>query len=530
MTDRKKITKDQIPAFMYLIDQLDKLYASDKTGIESKAFTIFENIKNVKIVPKTIQRWLEMLTGGDIIQPLKASLQPFVQAFDPKQPDNKSFDSFERDEQEEITWFKKSFPHPWINNWKTEIEPDVLVKELSESVEYCQNESAIDFTEFVNERTKNFVGREQVYQSLDGFRKNYESGYFVLCGKPGMGKSAFLSSLAKQNNEIHHFIDSQRNGRNSIHDVLDDILSKIARKYNHNISRDIPIERILKLVSDNLHDEEKCIIIIDAIDELKEFNSIKEERSTNILNFPRTLPKGIYCVFSIRERDQLPLRAMNIEHFELHPDAEGNESDIRTYIRTFLEREGVEEFMLKNKLRKEDFEDLLSQKSEGNFMYLHCVLPQIEAGYYKDVELKEIPKGLYPYYENHWDRIKGKDKDAWFEYKLPIISMLTLSGMRLSVEMIREYARLPKTSMVVGVLDDWKQFFFKEDLGIPSLNLILYRLYHSSFKDFLKQKSQVQAEKIDMRRFLEDFIMKNKKNYGDDSNLDDFLDGLKGDI
>ncbi len=166
-------------------------------------------------------------------------------------------------------------------------------------------------------------------------------------------------------------------------------------------------------------------------------------------------------------------------------------------------------------------------------MYLHCVLPQIETGFYNDVKLDEIPDGLDSYYNDHWERIKGKDEKAWFEYKLPIISMITLSKMSLSVEMIREYAKLPKTAMVISVLEEWKQFFFEKNVGPEFLNIKLYKLYHSTFKEFLKKKSQIQAEQIDIKRFVKDFIIKYQKVYSNESQLEDFMElhkKLKGEI
>lgn len=423
----------------------------------------------------------------------------------------------------------------------------------------------IDFTDFIEERTQDFVGRKSVFQAVQEFQEKYESGYFVLTGKPGMGKSAYYGKSVKQQQLTHHFINSDRQGRNTAKAVLGNIAFRLDKKFRLELKsvgfNDVFINQLLKSVSDKLKKDESCSIIIDGIDELSSFETLKKDKKTNILFLPRTLPKGIYFLLSIREFDDLPLQAMNIKHFELHPNSEENQADIREYICSYLDKEGIKEFLKKNKMSSSDFESKMYQKSEGNFMYLHCVLPQIEKGYYHDVTLEKVPAGLDSYYEDHWERIKGEDEKAWFEYKLPIISMLTLSGMTLSVEMIREYARLPKTAMVVSVLENWKQFFFEKNIGLNvsgkshlntfkdflekkvsqveeeresnDSNIKLYKLYHSSFKDFLEKKAEVQAEKIDIRRFVSEFILKYQKLYNSERIAQSVLDlheNLKGDI
>lgn len=402
-------------------------------------------------------------------------------------------------------------------------------------------EDSIDFTPFIKERTDNFVGRVEVQKEYQKFLLKYESGYFVASGKPGMGKSAFMAYLAQSGLPIHHFINSDRDGKNTPLDVMRNITSCLEREYNvfldsFTLSDEMNIDSasILKRVSENLQPHQNCIILIDGIDELSGYDTLKKTKDVNIFHFPKRLPKGIYIVLSIRERDELSLKAMNETHYEFLPDSEENQKDIRAYIHKFLQKDGIISFMQKNGLDSFEFENLLAEKTEGNFMYLHCVLPQIELGYYKDVKFEEIPSGLNPYYEDHWNRMKGVDEKGWFEYKLPIISVLTLSGMSLSTEMIRQYANLQKGAQVIAVLEDWKQFFYKKDVGLDFLGISIYTLYHTSFKDFLNQKSLVQAEQVDIKRFVKDFIIKNQETYNPTSedeaeNLLNFHKMLRGD-
>ena len=441
-------------------------------------------------------------------------------------------------------------------------ESDGKTKEPNGNVDL--EKGYIDFTDFIEERTQNFVGRKKVFQALKDFRKTYESGYVVLTGKPGMGKSACYSKLASEYQYVHHFINSDSQGRKNINAVLGNIAYRLEDKfhtdseYRRSEKSDLFTGNLLGNISKNLKAKEQCCIVIDGIDELEEFDEIKGNRDTNIFRLPRVLPKGVYVLLSIREFNDLPLKAKNLAHIELLPDSQENQENIREFVVNFIKKKGIVEFIERNKLQNVDFESKMVNKSEGNFMYLHCVLPQIEKGYYRDASFEEIPTGLIPFYEDHWGRMKGKDEKAWFDYKLPIISMLTLSGMTLSVEMIREYAKLPKTAMVIRVLEDWKQFFYEKKIGLSNPSdkgskmhhktfedflekkaeddaddIVLYKLYHSSFKDFLKKKSEVQAEKIDIRRFVSEFILKYQKLYNSEKIAESILElhqKLKGDI
>ncbi|NJK78298.1 MAG: ATP-binding protein [Nanoarchaeota archaeon] len=63
----------------------------------------------------------------------------------------------------------------------------------------------ISFTAFIEERAKNFVGRRFVVEQLDNFMKHSPSGYFIIKGEAGIGKSALIAHLVKERKYVHHF-------------------------------------------------------------------------------------------------------------------------------------------------------------------------------------------------------------------------------------------------------------------------------------------------------------------------------------
>ncbi|MFZ3374709.1 MAG: hypothetical protein WA183_04065, partial [Chthoniobacterales bacterium] len=55
--------------------------------------------------------------------------------------------------------------------------------------------SAIDFSQHVRERSRNFVGREWVFRELDEWLKSDHDRYFLITASPGFGKTAISAQL-----------------------------------------------------------------------------------------------------------------------------------------------------------------------------------------------------------------------------------------------------------------------------------------------------------------------------------------------
>ncbi len=63
------------------------------------------------------------------------------------------------------------------------------------------------FANLIEERTRNFVGRQFIFDGIDKFIENpaFRSGYILIKGEPGIGKTALVAKLIKERNWIHHF-------------------------------------------------------------------------------------------------------------------------------------------------------------------------------------------------------------------------------------------------------------------------------------------------------------------------------------
>ncbi len=76
----------------------------------------------------------------------------------------------------------------------------------------------IDFGEFIEKSTADFVGRRWVRTAVDDFLKAASPRCFLLLGEPGCGKTAFAADLIKRRGYPHHFIGlgSQTDQRGSL--------------------------------------------------------------------------------------------------------------------------------------------------------------------------------------------------------------------------------------------------------------------------------------------------------------------------
>src|SRR5436305_10602995 len=69
------------------------------------------------------------------------------------------------------------------------------------------------FDTLISDKIQDFVGRQFVFDALDKFLEAHNSGYFVIRGVPGIGKSALMAKLINDRGYIHHFNIASQNIR-----------------------------------------------------------------------------------------------------------------------------------------------------------------------------------------------------------------------------------------------------------------------------------------------------------------------------
>jgi hypothetical protein len=369
-----------------------------------------------------------------------------------------------------------------------------------------------DFGSYITKRTEGFVGREFAFKKIEEFINKRQSGYFLVLGQPGMGKTALAAQFVKLHGCVHHF-NQRAIGLTTADAFLRNVCAQLIAAYN--LGGPVPGERetrtgadlvaILDKVSAKRNPEQKIVIVINALDEADEIRG-----GANTLYLPNELPNGVYVIVTMRENAAGKLPAIDLKEGSvvLAPKSQENIADIRHYLSTWVPQKGIQAYMRLHNLDQAAFIGKIEERSQYNFMYLHHVLPTIERGDYTDRVLSTLPLGLERLYEEHWDLMRGKDDEAWFNYKLPILWALAIKNQPLPVESIAKFSGVRDINRVVAMLQPraWGQFLNIEKDTVDGETVKLYSLYHATFQEFLRQKDELAGFRMSLeakRRFIE---------------------------
>ena len=352
------------------------------------------------------------------------------------------------------------------------------------------DEYPAEFKSLIKEKIKAFCGREFVFKEFDNFIKGNPNGYFTLVGDAGMGKSAIVAKYVYEHKCPCHF-NIRADGRNRPELFLESIRKQLVKRYGLGNTDKVNLSALLQKVSENLGGQ-KLVIVVDALDE------VEQTGGGNILDFPTTLPDGIYFLLTRRpyERENKRLSVspgVGMTELDLRAsEYEGlSRDDVKKYIGSMLNADPdygdkLQNWVQERDINKEDFIEQVAEKSENNFMYLRYVLPDIAKGYYPDLSLTKLPDGLQDYYQQHWVRMGMEDKPQ--ENKVIVLFILVESRTLPTLEMIAEWAQEDESD-VEDVLKEWVEFWRKQEIE----GQICYSIYHASFLDFLKGKRKLDS-------------------------------------
>lgn len=347
----------------------------------------------------------------------------------------------------------------------------------------------------IKAKTHDFVGRKFIFDKINEFIESNPRGYFVVRGDPGIGKTSLAAQYVKTAACVHHF-NKRTEGITSAESFLKNLCAQLIGAYALDYTK-LPaetgqdagiLETLLRQIGEKLSCHgRKLIIVVDALDEAD--HQSHKERS-NTLYLPRLLPAGVYFILTERQGAEVPLY-IECEYAEymIEPGSRENSEDVAAYLNLKVQHPGVASYIAKNRIGRATFIDRLQELSQGNFMYLHYVIPEIANGAYTALKTDALPKRLEGYYKDHWRRMWGKDKDdVWFKYKLPVVLALTAVPEPVSIERIKEFSGVTDDSRISEVIREWRQFLHVAKVPYKGNQQSRYCLYHLSFYEFLKNE------------------------------------------
>jgi hypothetical protein len=352
------------------------------------------------------------------------------------------------------------------------------------------------FRGLIAEKTRDFVGREHVFEEIDTWMAANPNGYFTIRGDPGVGKSAIIARHALRTPCVVYF-NQRACGLTQAGQFLDSMRRQLAEWFAPPIGGPLSAATggwMLSEALDELAPRLAGTRLVIAVDALDEVDMSTQERGTNILYLPPCPPDGVFFLLTQR-RIPLPLVVDAPAHTLDLADPRfraRNRADAEAYLARSAEIPAVRDWASRQGLTRAAYVDHLVEKSDANFMYLRHVVADIAAGRLRGRSANGLPEGLQQYYANHWT-LMGMDSSPIPRTKLEVLYVLLEYQEPISVPLLAEIIRKPATA-VVEVVREWGQFLRGEGTGAQAV----YSLYHESFADFLRQNEVLAASGVDL--------------------------------
>jgi hypothetical protein len=331
------------------------------------------------------------------------------------------------------------------------------------------------------------------------------SGYVIVQGEPGIGKTALMAELSRRQGYVHHF-NSQPLGITSARAFLSNVCAQLIVRY-HLDHTSLPQQAtedggfLLRLLDEAAEkrapDDPPVVLAVDALDEA---DDVSLPAGANRLFLPPVLPADVFIVVTTRPQYDYRLYVENRRDLHVREDDPQNLEDVRAYITTFVTRNADR---MANRLREwattpDQFVDVLTTKSEGNFMYLVHILRDIRdgSGALRPIHsLNQLPQGLRAYYQRHWNTMRSVDPTRFERYEEPVVCLLATAKEPVTADLVvswtREYWRqrtwdpaAVTAPAVRDVINRWWEFLDRDDINGQQR----FRVYHTSFQDFLRDE------------------------------------------
>jgi len=395
-------------------------------------------------------------------------------------------------------------------------------------------QSTLDFSKRIRDLTTNFIGREWLLREVDDFLQQESEHYLVIIGEPGIGKSAFAAHLTRTR-KIHayHFCTAREAGTldpiafvrslsyqlaHTLPDFASHLIAQEAvkidasqeiRQMQGGTAYNVYIERLIAqthsadeafqhLVREPLKTwalaqpaGRKVILLIDALDE-----GIRLERHPNIpdlIDSARDLPASVYWLLTSRPGEYFTV--FPGKRVVMKDDSTKNIEDVREYVGKMLAETPKATDSDTAALR-----DKLVQHSSGNFLYLYYLLSALR----EDNDSRQLsaipdrlPVGLDGVYREFLDRwLKYKTKDEWHQIYRPVLGVLTVVREALDFATLVNLSGVgaQEVSDTISALSQFLDIL-DEDASIR------YRIYHTSFADFLNDRDRNPNYWIDPRYY-----------------------------
>jgi len=460
-------------------------------------------------IPKVYSKLKEQLGDEDKINTFFDNFQFLFEHLELSELENRTRDSL----QKELGATKSG-----IDNLLLQIHKECRQRYTrSFSVEQIQEWCEWDKPEPLNEKFEipsDFVFfNETKHREILNDLKNPIGGIKVISGKPGTGKSTYLSKLHEtlcKDRVIsirHHYHISPKESnpieRVNSNRVIEAIKAQIKQypkelgTLAHKNSQNIPIRKYLDKIAQSLHKQGKNLVfIIDGLDHVLRYADERELKDfLNEVVFPQP---GVWIVFGTQTtaKQYLP-------QIVLDKCPEDKWTEIKG-----LTKEGLCRIVDKNVTglnlpddhqRRQDIYNKLFELTEGNPLHLRYILKQLKNKLQNKLLTKFELNDLLPYegdiakyYSSLWNKISPPGKT--------LAVLIASAGFSLEKGHLLEVLQLFESnpSKITEGFDSISHLLEEDKNGVS--------IYHNSFETFIRSQGEYKEQEKSIKQHLKDWL------------------------
>lgn len=358
----------------------------------------------------------------------------------------------------------------------------------------------IDFSSYLNEKRRDFVGRRWLMERVDAWRTSAaRERALLITGDPGAGKSAFIAELVFRNPGgqvlAHHccIADNRQTlepgefvlslaasiaGRvpayaDAVEDPqIQEILNPAAALANPARALDDGILAVLGRITPAFPDNR--IILVDALDEALTAGD------ANIVTLlaPRLerFPSWLRVVATSRREQEVLDRLSGFRAASIEAQQHENLADVDEFVRLRLAEPGLAAQLCDSGRQPEEVQQALREAGAGNFLYVKTVLNDIERGLLSFGRLDQLPRGLSGIYRSFFDR-KFPEQAGGYGSARSILEVIVAAREPPPAPLLEQVSGLDPDYELPGVLTVLSPFVAERDGR--------YAAYHKSLTDWL---------------------------------------------
>lgn len=297
----------------------------------------------------------------------------------------------------------------------------------SEQISLSQKLNPLDNDVYSEFFRKEFYGRKKLIEKYDTWF-NSEKRILWLRGDAGTGKTSFIAHLSNIKEEIQavHFCrynDNERaNPKRAIMSLAYYMSTQLA-DYREELFKLLDLDKLIEKSTNRLFEYliieplqkikyhgQPMVIVIDALDEAT-FNGKNELADIIAFHFLKT-PNWLKLIVTSRNEALLKRKLSKFYSIDISNNSKENLDDISGYLSLYLRD------ILPDGKRQKYILDIITQKSEGIFLYAKTVSDEIRKGNLSIDNVNKFPNGLTGIYLNYFNRIF--ENNLSFTYKKDI--------------------------------------------------------------------------------------------------------------